>query len=61
VLVLKRLVPVFDLDGVVSRPQNQSGGCRSQSYKRKHHKCRRQPDGATNPTGEWVGDQPTGV
>jgi hypothetical protein len=59
--MLKRLVQVFDLDGVMSRPQSQCGGCRSQSYKRKHRKSSRQPERASNPAGEWVGNQPTGV
>ncbi len=57
VLVLQRLVQVFDLDRVVGRPQNQGGGCRSQSYKRKHRKSSRKPERASDPAGErWAAD-----
>ena len=61
VLVFERVVHVFRLAGVVSRPQSQRRESRSQRHKPKHRHSNRQLERGSDPASEWVSEQPAGV
>ncbi len=61
VLVFERVVHVFRLAGVVSRPQSQRREGRSQRHKPKHRQSNRQLERGSDPASEGVSEQPACV